>query len=75
LIEDGTVQKLRVLIVGEGRVVDVKEFDDPRYAYVADFNRLNKTTPFVAVFPPEKMVRARVGSRRCRPANRCRTRG
>ncbi len=68
--------KLRVLIVSEGQVIDVQDFDDPRAAFVSDFNRLNRTTPYRAVLdgdvtifelPEARPLRMQVG---CRPGTR-----
>ena len=66
--------KLRVMIVSEGRVVDIQEFDDPRLRYIEDFNQLNRSTPFVAVLPlgAETHSKPERGDRTCRPEERCR---
>ena len=65
--------KLRVLIVGDGGIVDIQEFEDPRVRYIEDFNQLNKSTQFTAVLP--LTVDARPAGGRgcssCRPKRRC----
>jgi hypothetical protein len=67
------VGKLRVLIVSEGRVVDVEEFEDPRLGYVSEFNQLNRSTSFVAILPDygEAARPNRRQRRECRPERHC----
>lgn len=68
------MESLQVLIVSDGAIVDVQEFDDPRVRFVEDFNRLNHSTQFTAVLQPMIVAEAepvRCGNR-CQPRCRCR---
>jgi hypothetical protein len=74
------VEKLRVLIMSEGRVVDIQELDDPRLRYIDDFNQLNKSTSFTAVLQPfeanlagHRSHRLHPRKRPCRPQRHCRS--
>ncbi len=43
------MKHLRVLIMCDGKVVDIHDLEDPRLRYIADFNQLNGSTPYEAV--------------------------
>ena len=69
----GIVGKLRVLIVSEGRVIDVEEFEDPRLRYVSEFNQLNRSTSYMAILSDSgEVARPKRRERRdCRPERHC----
>ena len=55
------MKHLRVLILCDGKVVDIHDLEDPRLRYIVDFNQLNSTTPYEAVLeetaPPDSAAR------------------
>ena len=68
------MEKLRVLIVSDGTVVDVQEFEDPRIRFVEDFNQLNQATPFVAMLQrsTEPVIEVSRTGPRCHAQRHCR---
>ena len=67
-----SMKSLRVLILFEGRVIDLYDFDDPRQRFIFEFNQLNEPTPYHAILEelPE-IVSLKQRHPPCDPPRRC----